>query len=129
MTCPLVVAQAYSNIQAYSTKCVLGEPAKRCNRLCFHLLNTSTDKVHTSSTFGLLQPLPIPVAIWEDIPLDFIVLLPSYDGHTVISVVVVRFSKAAHFGTLPPKFSAFKAMELFTNMICHLHGYPKTPFS
>lgn len=47
----------------------------------------------------------------------------------VIMVVVDRFSKAAHFGTLPHNFSAFKAAKLFTNMICHLHGYPRSIIS
>lgn len=37
-----------------------------------------------------------------------------------------RFSKAAHFGTLPNHFSTCKAAELFTNMICELHGYPRS---
>lgn len=51
------------------------------------------------SPFGFLQPLPIPVAIWEDISLNFIVRLSAYNNQTIIVVIVDRFSKVAHFGT------------------------------
>ncbi|KAK2387384.1 hypothetical protein QL285_061173 [Trifolium repens] len=78
------------------------------------------------SPYGLLQPLPIPHGVWEDISLDFIVGLPSFQGSTVILVVVDRFSKAAHFGMLPTHYTASKVAELFANMICRLHGMPKS---
>lgn len=42
---------------------------------------------------GLLQPLPFPSQVWEDISMDFITSLPSVGGKTVIWVIVDRFSK------------------------------------
>jgi len=80
----------------------------------------------THLPYGLLHPLPIPNGVWEDISLDFIVGLPSFQLHTVILVVVDRFSKAAHFGMLPTHFTASKVAELFAKMICSLHGMPKS---
>ncbi|MCI17067.1 retrotransposon protein, partial [Trifolium medium] len=62
---------------------------------------------------GHLQPLPIPERVWEDISLDFITGLPSFQNHTVLLVVVDRLSKAAHFGMLPTHFTAVKVAELF----------------
>lgn len=47
----------------------------------------------------------------------------------IIMVVVDRFSKAGHFGTLPSNFSDFKAAKHFTNIICRLHGYSKSMVS
>lgn len=44
-------------------------------------------------------------------------------------VVVNRFCKAAQFGTLPHNFTAFKAAEFFTNMICRLHEYLRSIIS
>lgn len=83
-------------------------------------------KIPSHLPYGLLQPLPIPNGVWEDLSLDFITRLPSFQTHTVILVVVDRFSKAAHFGTLPTNFSAIKVADLFARMICRLHGMPKS---
>ncbi|GAU30089.1 hypothetical protein TSUD_392450 [Trifolium subterraneum] len=87
-----------------------------------HTCQQTKDPTH--APYGLLQPLPIPKHIWEDISMDFIVGLPSFQHYTVIFVVVDRFSKAAHFGMLPTGFTAVKVAELFTTMVCKLHGMP-----
>ena len=78
---------------------------------------------------GLLQPLPTPTAVWEDVSMDFITGLPNFKGLTVIFVVVDRFSKYAHFGTLPNNFNASKVAELFMEMVVKHHGFPKTVVS
>lgn len=41
-------------------------------------------------------PLPIPHRPWSHISMDFVIGLPSSDGHTTILTVVDRFSKMAH---------------------------------
>lgn len=69
-------------------------------------------KYETKRPAGLLQPLPIPSAIWEDLSLDFITGLPTSQGHTAVLVVVDRFSKGAHFGALPSQYSAYKVASL-----------------
>lgn len=55
--------------------------------------------------------------------------LPAFQGQTVILVMVDRFSKATHFGTLPTYFSGCKTADLFMQMICKLHGYPRSIIS
>jgi hypothetical protein len=81
-------------------------------------------KTETKKPAGLLQPLPIPTAIWEDLSLDFITGLPPSHGFSVILVVVDRFSKGVHLGALPTKFIAYKVATLFIDIICKLHGFP-----
>jgi len=59
-------------------------------------------KVSQSLPRGLLQPLPIPNIIWEEIAMDFITNLPLSSGYSTITVVIDRLSKFAHF--IPLKF-------------------------
>ncbi|KAD7477840.1 hypothetical protein E3N88_00976 [Mikania micrantha] len=54
-------------------------------------------KYQTLSHVGLIQPLPIPEYIREDILMDFILGLPPPNRFDTIMVVVDRLSKNAHF--------------------------------
>ncbi|XP_050878446.1 uncharacterized protein LOC127082247 [Lathyrus oleraceus] len=86
-------------------------------------------KYSTQKPGGLLQPLPLPQHIWEDISMDFITGLPPSKGFTVIMVVVDRFSKAIHLGALATGFTAYKVAELFVSIVCKHHGLPKSIIS
>lgn len=65
-------------------------------------------KYETRKSAGLLQPLPVPVAVWEVLFLDFITRLPLSNGHYVFLVFVDHFYKAAHVDGLPFHFTTFK---------------------
>lgn len=83
-------------------------------------------KYSTQKPMGLLQPLPIPSRVWEDISMDFITHLPQVHGKSVIWVVVDRLSKFGHFIALPTSFSAASLTPVFMVEIHRLHGMPKT---
>ena len=58
--------------------------------------------------------------------MDFVTGLPPFHGFTTIFVVVDRFSRGTHLGALPPKYSAHKVIGLFIDIVCKLHGFPRS---
>ncbi|KAL1551486.1 hypothetical protein AAHA92_19326 [Salvia divinorum] len=89
-------------------------------------VDCQTTKYSTQRPAGLLQPLPIPSQVWDDVSMDFITGLPPSRGYTVIMVAVDRLSKYAHFAPLPAKFDALRVARLFIDTVVKHHGFPKT---
>ena len=81
-------------------------------------------KYETQSPASLLQPLPIPIAMWSDLSRDFIGGLPKSQGYGTIMVVVDRLSKYAHFIPLTHPYSAKEVAEVFLKEVVRLHGFP-----
>ena len=81
-------------------------------------------KPGNSSPADLLQPLPMPAAIFTDLTIDFIEALPTSQGKDTIMVVVDRLSKYAHFMALSHPFTAKKVAEVFLDSVFKLHGMP-----
>ncbi|WVZ01635.1 hypothetical protein V8G54_027704 [Vigna mungo] len=84
------------------------------------------EKVDHALPKGLLQPLPIPQQVWEDIAMDFITHLPTVNGYSTIMVVVDRLSKFAYFIPLRSEFSSKSVVDAFIAQVVKIHGIPKS---
>jgi hypothetical protein len=73
---------------------------------------------------GILQPIPIPPTIRQDISMDFMVGLPKSGNKLFIMVVVDRLSKYAHFYALQHPFTTFTVAQIFMDRVFKLHGMP-----
>ena len=59
-------------------------------------------KYDSITPIELMQPLPVPHQIWDDVSMNFIEGLPKSKGCYNILVVIDRLSKYAHFISFPP---------------------------
>ncbi|MCI02057.1 transposon TF2-1 polyprotein, partial [Trifolium medium] len=91
-----------------------------------HCVVCQQAKVSNSVPAGLLQPLPIPNQVWDDVAMDFITGLPNSFGYSVIMVVIDRLTKYSHFVAQKTEYTSKSVAEAFMCHIVKLHGIPKS---
>lgn len=99
-----------ADVKQFIQECIICQQAKATNHL----------------PAGLLQPLPIPNQVWEDIAMDFITGLPLSFGFTVIVVVINRLTKYGHFFALKSDYNSKTVADIFFKNVVKLHGLPKS---
>ncbi|XP_031285296.1 uncharacterized protein LOC116143984 [Pistacia vera] len=82
-----------------------------------------TKQAFSPQTSGLLQPLPIPYQVFNEVSMDFIDELLRAKGYDTVLVVVDRLTKYNHF--IHP-YNAKDIAAVFVNTIVNLHGFPKS---
>ena len=87
--------------------------------------NLSTGKGRAPEAVGKIQPLPIPVWMWDKITMDFVTGLPrTRRQHDAIWVIVDRLTKSAHFLPVSNDDPLDKLAQLYVKEIIRLHGVP-----
>lgn len=87
------------------------------------------NKSKTLMLAGILQPLPVPLQVWDNISLDFIEGLPSSYGKYIILVIIDRLTKYVHFVALSHPFTVRNVAKSFVENVVKLHGMPKSIIS
>ncbi|GKC39173.1 transposon ty3-I gag-pol polyprotein [Tanacetum coccineum] len=100
--------------------------SRKTQQLCIPRHNIRLDIIQEAYEGGLAGHL-VPVALWEDVSIDFITGLPRTQRQKdFVMVVVDRFSNMAHFVDCHTTYDVVQISNLYFKEIVCLHGVPKT---
>src|SRR5512147_818026 len=92
-----------------------------------HICQRSRTSRH--APYGILRPLPIPQAPWQDISMDYVTGLPWSNGSNTILVVMDRLTKQRHLIPTRDTSNAEDLAIVYVKNVAKLHGLPKTIIS
>lgn len=89
--------------------------------------NCQKNKPSNAQALGLLRPLPIPTAKWEQVSMDLITSLPACkdSGYDCIVTFVDRLTKMVRIAPTFTSVSAEDLAAIFMNVVFRNHGMPK----
>ncbi|XP_072989455.1 uncharacterized protein [Typha latifolia] len=117
------VLHIYKRLSQSCTSTGMKKDVQACVKACEVC---EREKTESTKPVGLLQPLPIPMKVWEDVAMDFIDGLSKDKRHYVILIVVDHLSKYAHFSALAHPYTAKKVAEVYVRDMAKMHGMPKS---
>lgn len=83
------------------------------------------NKPSSQAPMGLLQPLPIPDAPWDQVTMDLITQLPmSISGYDAIVVFVDKLTKMIHCVATTTTVTAPELAHIFFDNVIRYHGIP-----
>lgn len=88
------IAVTYARLKQHFTWKGMKVDVENYNKQCTVCQQANHSLQHP---MGLLQHLPIPTGVWQDLTMDFVAGLPKSDGYSVILVMIDRLTKYAHF--------------------------------
>ena len=117
------VAKTYSILKEHF---YLPSMKKDIKRVCSRFVVCTKAKANACPEV-LYTRLPIPIAHWVDISMDFVLeLRRTRKGRDSIFMVVDRFSKMPHFIAYHKTDNALIIADLFFRDVVRLHGMPRT---
>ena len=78
---------------------------------------------------GLLQPLEIPTAKWDQVVIDFVTCLPDDDGSNAVLTVVDKATKFVYFIPCSTEITGKETAKLFWQVVGSTHGIPSVIIS
>lgn len=88
------------------------------------------NKARNTAPLGLLQPIPLPTARWEQVTMDLITCLPQTPrNHTAVAVFVDRLSKQLHLAAVRSDIDAPTLAHVFFDTVFRHHGLPRVIIS
>lgn len=115
--------------------------SKDTSAYALHCHDCRRNKINRLRYRGTLKPLPLPLARWRDISVDFVGPFPTdkgplshlkwyhSEGFDMIMVVVDRLTKMRHYTPCKKDMKTTDQALLFIRDVWRLHGLPETIIS
>ena len=78
-------------------------------------------KTNNRKRAGVLQPIPLPKRVWQQITNNLVTNSPELEGKTAVAVFMDRLTRILHFFPCTKEITTTKYARLFINQVFRLH--------